>query len=50
VLEEQNECCVFTRDYEFSSPSAAGATVRGGSTNGLTAWKNQQGVSLKDLD
>ena len=29
----------FTRDYAFSSPSAAGAVVNGRSTNGRTAWK-----------
>lgn len=41
---------VFSRDVEFSSPSAAAATVRGGSSNGLTAWKNKSGKTLKDLE
>ena len=30
----------FTRDAEFSSPSAAATVVHGGSANGLLAWKN----------
>ncbi len=50
LLVDQGEHYVFSQDYEFSSPSAAGAIVRGGSTNGLTSWKNQAGVQLKDLD
>jgi len=39
VLEEtQNGRRVFTKDYAFSSPSAAAATVYGRSTNGRQAW------------
>ncbi len=49
LLVDQGEHYIFAHDYEFSSPSAAGAIVRGGSTNGLTSWKNQAGVSLKNL-
>ena len=41
---------VFTRDTEFSSPSAAAAVIHGGSDNGLIAWKTQDGESLKQLD
>jgi hypothetical protein len=41
---------VFTKDVEFSSPSAAAAVIHGGSANGLMAWKNQQGVTLKKLE
>lgn len=50
LLVEEGDHYLFTDDYEFSSPSAAGAIVRGGSTNGLTSWKNQSGTKLKDLD
>jgi len=50
VLIQEGEHYVFTRDYEFGSPSAAGAVIRGGSTNGLTAWKNTAGKSLKQLE
>lgn len=41
---------VFTKDSEFSSPSAAAAVIHGGSANGLNAWKNEDGKSLKQLD
>jgi Domain of unknown function (DUF4357) len=41
---------VFTRDAEFSSPSAAAVVIHGGSANGLTAWKTKDGKSLKQLD
>lgn len=47
VLEARSDHYIFTRDYEFSSPSAAGAVVRCGSTNGLTAWKTTTGKTLK---
>ena len=41
---------VFTKDSEFTSPSAAAATIHGGSANGLIAWKTEDGKSLKQLD
>jgi len=41
---------VFTRDEEFSSPSAAAAVVHGGHANGLTAWKNKEGKTLKEIE
>jgi len=41
---------VFTKDVEFSSPSAAAVVVNGGSANGLTSWKNQDGKTLKQLE
>ena len=50
VLSEKDGFLVFTRDAEFSSPSAAAAVVHGGSANGLTAWKTEGGKSLKQLD
>jgi hypothetical protein len=39
----------FVKDAEFSSPSSAAAVIHGGSANGLTAWVNLDGKSLKDL-
>jgi len=39
----------FVKDTEFTSPSAAAAVIHGGSANGLTAWANEQGKSLKEL-
>ena len=41
---------VFTRDTEFSSPSAAAAVIHGGTANGLISWKTENGKSLKQLD
>jgi hypothetical protein len=41
---------VFTKDAEFSSPSAAAVVIHGGSANGLVVWKTKDGVSLKQLD
>ena len=49
-LIEQNNTLVFTKDVEFSSPSAAAAAIHGGSANGLLAWKTQDGKSLKELE
>ncbi len=40
----------FTRDSEFSSPSAAATVVHGGSANGLLAWRNKSGKTLKELE
>jgi hypothetical protein len=40
----------FTKDVEFSSPSAAAAVIEGGSANGLVEWKTRDGKTLKQLD
>ena len=40
----------FTRDVEFSSPSAAAAVIEGGSANGLIEWRSKDGRVLKELD
>jgi len=50
TLAERNGFLVFTKDAEFSSPSAAAAVIHGGSANGLIAWKTQDGRMLKQLD
>lgn len=50
VMQQHDDHYVFTQDHEFGSPSTAGSTIRGGATNGLTAWKTDQGVSLKELE
>lgn len=50
ALVEKDGLLTFTRDVEFSSPSAAAAVIHGGSANGLIAWKSQEGKSLKQLD
>lgn len=37
----------FTQNYEFNSPSEAASIVRGHTVNGLTEWKDKDGVTLK---
>ena len=39
ILQSKADHAVFTKDYAFSSPSAAGAIVNGRSTTGRTEWK-----------
>jgi len=50
TIVEKNGKFVFSNDYLFNSPSAAAAIVMGRSANGLTAWKNNKGKSLKDIE
>ncbi len=50
ILEEQKDRLVFLADHEFSSPSAAAAVIHGGQANGLTAWKDSRGASLKEKE
>jgi hypothetical protein len=38
-----------TKDYMFSSPSTAAGLVMGRSANGLTEWKTESGLVLKDF-
>jgi hypothetical protein len=50
ILVESGGALVFTRDFEFASPSAAASVVHGGHANGLIAWKNAKGLTLKDVE
>jgi hypothetical protein len=50
TLIEKDGVLIFTKDAEFSSPSAAAVVIHGGSANGLTAWISKDGKSLKQLD
>ena len=50
TLIKENGYLTFTKDAEFSSPSAAAATIHGGGANGLREWKTKDGISLKQLD
>jgi len=50
ILFVSGDHLVFTRDEEFSSPSAAAAVVHGGHANGLIAWKNKDGETLKEIE
>jgi len=50
LLEQKDDRLVFLGDYEFSSPSAAAAVIHGGQANGLTAWRDSKGISLKERE
>ena len=50
VLKDEESHLLFTRDEEFSSPSAAAAVIHGGHANGLIAWKNKNGTTLKEIE
>jgi len=50
TLVQDGDHLRFTRDSEFSSPSAAATVVHGGSANGLLAWRNGSGKTLKELE
>ena len=40
---------VFIAEYIFGSPSTAAACILGGDKNGRTLWKNDSGVTLKNM-
>jgi hypothetical protein len=50
ALQPNGSALLFTKNVQFSSPSAAAAVVHGGSANGLVAWRTQDGTTLKDLE
>ncbi|MBL0128413.1 MAG: GIY-YIG nuclease family protein [Flavobacteriales bacterium] len=50
ALSVMKDYLEFAKDVEFTSPSAAATVVHGGHANGLIAWKNQKGSTLKELE
>lgn len=50
TLQSQDDHYVFTKDTEFSSPSAAASVIRGGGSNGLIEWKTKGGKTLKAIE
>ena len=40
---------VFTEDYTFGSSSTAASCILGGNLNGKMLWRNESGVSIKNL-
>jgi hypothetical protein len=50
TLVESDGFYEFSKDVEFSSPSAAAAVIEGGSANGLVEWKTNDGTTLRELD
>lgn len=49
-LKRSKGVLLFTRDVEFTSPSAAGSVVHGGGANGLVVWKDAEGRTLKEIE
>ena len=50
LIRSEADRLVFTGDVEFSSPSAAAADIHGGHANGLIAWKDLDGKTLKEIE
>jgi len=50
IVIEKDKKLVFSRDYEFSSPSTAAVMVMGRNANGLTEWKLADGKTLKEFE
>jgi hypothetical protein len=50
TLVPDADSLLFTRDVEFSSPSAAASVVHGGTANGLINWKDKSGRTLKEFE
>ena len=48
LAEMKNDKLILTKDFTFSSPSAASKFVLGRSSNGLTEWKKENGETLKE--
>lgn len=49
VLAAVGEHLVFAQDYRFASPSTAAGVLVGGASNGRIAWKDRNGITLKQL-
>lgn len=58
-MKELREQCIdkneivdgkLNKNYLFNSPSYAAAFVLGTNENGRTSWKNEKGITLKDLE
>lgn len=50
TLAQQDGFYVFTKNAEFSSPSAAASVIHGGGANGLTEWRTEHEKNLIQLD
>lgn len=50
ILEPDGDHLRFTDDFEFASPSGAASVIQGGNANGMTAWKDPVGRTLKELE
>jgi len=49
VLEPHNGHLILSKDYTFTSPSAAAAYILGRRANGWTSWRNKEGKTLDEM-
>lgn len=49
IINNPDDSCFLTKNYLFSSPSAAASIVLGHNVNGWLQWKNKQGSLLADF-
>lgn len=49
VFLKEDDIYIFTRDYQFNSPSAAACMIAGNPRSGLDAWRDSDGRTLKEL-
>lgn len=49
-VQETSKGLEFIQNYEFPSPSQAGAVILGYSVNGRVFWKNAKGKTLKEIE
>ncbi|MDH6199088.1 hypothetical protein M2272_005755 [Mycobacterium frederiksbergense] len=50
VIKVEGDELVFLKDHLFTSPSAAGSLLVGGTNNGRTSWHNAKGQSINVLE
>ena len=50
TLVQKDGFYTFAKDAEFSSPSAAAAVITGGTADGLSYWRTEDGQTLKQLE
>ncbi|MFZ4987284.1 MAG: GIY-YIG nuclease family protein [Blastocatellia bacterium] len=50
ILIEAGQKLIFTADEVCTSPSTAAAIIHGGHANGLVAWRNRDGRTLKEIE
>ncbi|MBA2851567.1 hypothetical protein HNP86_001720 [Methanococcus maripaludis] len=49
ILAQYGDFYIFTKDYAFSSPSAAACVILGQNISGWVAWKDKDSTTLKEL-
>ena len=50
VIEKRDDSLVFTSDYRFTSPNAAGQVIAGMPVNARTSWKLKDGSTYDDWE